>query len=79
VPAFGAQRLDVGAGGFADPQRVQGQQRDQGVLGGRAKAGGDEQGPDLVAPLPLRLKRRLILSGGSLDRELRRLTPIIET
>jgi len=43
VPAFQAQRLDVRAGGFRDPQPVQGEQGDQGVPGGRAEPGGDQQ------------------------------------
>jgi hypothetical protein len=49
VPSLNTQRLDVGAGGFGDPQPVQGEQGDQGILGGRAEPGGDEQGTQLVA------------------------------
>ena len=45
VPAFQAQLVDVSAGGLADPQPVQRQQRDQGVLGGRAECGGDQMAP----------------------------------
>src|SRR5215471_6357267 len=36
VPALDAQALDVGAGGFGDTQPVEGQQRDERVLGGLA-------------------------------------------
>jgi hypothetical protein len=32
VPAFQAQRLNIGAGGLGDPQAVQGKQGDQRVL-----------------------------------------------
>ena len=49
MPAFEAERFDVGAGGFGDPQPVQREQRDQRVLGRWAEPGGDEQGADLVA------------------------------
>jgi hypothetical protein len=34
-------RVDVGAGGFGDPEPVQGEQRDEGVLGWGAEPGGD--------------------------------------
>ena len=43
------ERLDVGTGGLRDPEAVQGQQGDEGVLASRAETGGDEQGPYLVA------------------------------
>ncbi len=46
------ERLDVRSGGFRDPQPVQGEQRDQGMLGFGAKACGDEEGADLVAVQP---------------------------
>ena len=49
VPAFEAWVLDVGAGGLGDPQPVQGEQRDQRVLGPGAEPGGDQQGAELVA------------------------------
>ena len=49
VPAFQAQVLDVRAGRLRDPQPVQGQQRDQGVLAGSREPGGDQQGAELVA------------------------------
>jgi hypothetical protein len=48
VPAFGAKRQDVGAGGFGDPQSVQGEQRDEGMFGSCAKTGDDQEGADLV-------------------------------
>ena len=40
VPALQAQMLDAGAGGLGDPQPVQGEQRDQRMLGRRAEPGG---------------------------------------
>jgi hypothetical protein len=43
VTAFGAQGPDIRAGGFEDPQPVQGQQRDQRMLWRWPKAGGDSQ------------------------------------
>jgi hypothetical protein len=49
VAAFQAQVLDAGAGGFRDPQPVEGEQGDQRVLGGRAEPGGDQDGAELVA------------------------------
>jgi hypothetical protein len=49
VAALGAHVLDVRAGRLGDPQPVQGQQRDQGVLAGRAEAGSDEKRAELVA------------------------------
>jgi hypothetical protein len=52
VAALDAQGLDVGAGGFGDAQPVEGEQGDQGVLGGRAEPGGDQQGAELVAVQP---------------------------
>jgi hypothetical protein len=33
VPALEAQVLDAGAGGLGDPQAVEREQRDQGMLG----------------------------------------------
>jgi hypothetical protein len=49
VAALQAQVLDVGAGRFRDPQPVQCEQGDQGVLGGRAEPGGDQDRAELVA------------------------------
>jgi hypothetical protein len=49
VPALDAQSLDVRASGFGDPQPVESEQGDQGVLGGRPESGRDEQGTHLVA------------------------------
>ena len=49
MPALDAHGLDVGTGGFGDPQPVQGQQGDQRVLSGRPEARGDEQAAELVA------------------------------
>jgi len=48
VPAFEAEVLDVGAGGLGNPQSVQGEQGDQGMLGRRAETGGDQQRTELV-------------------------------
>jgi hypothetical protein len=44
-----AERLDVGADRFGDPQPVKGQERDKILSGGGAESGGDEDGSDLVA------------------------------
>jgi hypothetical protein len=49
VPAFEAEAFDVGADGLRDSEAVQREQRDQGVVAGASKAGGNEHGPDLVA------------------------------
>jgi hypothetical protein len=53
VAALDAQGLDVGAGGFGDPQPIQRQQRDQRMLGGLAKPGGDQQRAKLIAVQPV--------------------------
>jgi hypothetical protein len=53
VPAFDAQGLDVGTGGLGDTQPVEGQQRDQHMLGGLTEAGGDQQRAELVAMGPM--------------------------
>ncbi|MCA1693586.1 MAG: hypothetical protein LC749_02025, partial [Actinobacteria bacterium] len=52
VAPFDAERFDVGAERFVDPQPVDGQQRGQRVVAGRRKPGGDEQCADLVAVEP---------------------------
>jgi hypothetical protein len=49
VAAFDAEGVDVGAEGFGDPQAVDREQRDEGVLIGCAEPGGDEQRTDPVA------------------------------
>jgi hypothetical protein len=49
VPALQSQVLDVGAGGFGDPQPVQREQGDQRMLCRRPEPGGDQQGAELVA------------------------------
>jgi len=49
VAPLEAEGLDVGSQGFADPEPIDGQQRDQGVLCRPAEAGGYEEGADLVA------------------------------
>jgi hypothetical protein len=49
VPALGAERFDVRADSLRHPRPVQRKQRDQGVLGGRAQPGGDQERPDVVA------------------------------
>jgi hypothetical protein len=41
VTAFQSQLLDVRAGRLGDSQPVEREQRDEGVLGGRAESGGD--------------------------------------
>jgi hypothetical protein len=49
MPAFQAQLLDIGAGGFRYPQPVEREQGDQRMLGGRAEPGGDQERAELVA------------------------------
>jgi hypothetical protein len=49
VSAFQAKLLDVGAGGVRHPQPVEGGQRDQRMLGGRAESGGDQECAEFVA------------------------------
>jgi hypothetical protein len=52
VSALDTEGLDVRASGLGDPQPVQRQQRDQRVLGGLAKSGGDQQRAEFVAVQP---------------------------
>ena len=49
MSALEAQVLDVSAGGFGDPQPVQGQQRDQRMHRWRPEISGDEERAELVA------------------------------
>jgi len=49
VAALDARSLDAGASGFGDPQPIEGQQRDQRVLGRVAQAGGDQERAEFVA------------------------------
>jgi hypothetical protein len=49
VPGLQAQVLDVRASSLGHPQPVEGEQRDQRVLGRRAEAGGDQERAELVA------------------------------
>jgi hypothetical protein len=49
VAALEAEVLDVGTGGLGDVQPVEGEQGDEGVLGGRSEPGGDEERAELVA------------------------------
>ena len=49
MPALQAKVLDVGTGGLRDPQAVQREQGDQGMLGRRAEPGGHQQRAELVA------------------------------
>jgi hypothetical protein len=65
VPALDAQRLDVAAGGFRHAQPIEGQQRDERMLGGRAEPGGDQERPELVAVQPGGV--RLIVQPGTAD------------
>ena len=65
MAAFGAQRLDAGAGGLRDPQPVQGEQGDQRVLGGLAQARGDQQGTEFVAVQAGGV--RLVVQAGTAD------------
>jgi hypothetical protein len=65
VPPLDAQRLDVGAGGFRYAQPVEGQQRDQCVLGRLAETGGDQQRAEFVAVQPGGV--RLVVQAGPAD------------
>ena len=53
VPALEAERLDVGAGGLRDPQPVEGQQRDQGVLGGLPRPAATSSAPTSLRSSPV--------------------------
>ncbi len=53
MPSLDAERLDVGPDRFGYPQPVERQQRDQGVLGGGAEPGGDEQRPTSLRSRPM--------------------------
>jgi hypothetical protein len=65
VAALSAEGLDVRAGRLRYLQAVQGQQRDQRVLGCRAEPGSDEQGARLVAVQPGGV--RLVIQAGPAD------------
>jgi hypothetical protein len=49
MTAFETQVLDAGVDSLGDPQPVQREQRDQGMLAGSPEPGGDQQGAELVA------------------------------
>jgi hypothetical protein len=49
VAALESQVLDVGADGLGDPQPVERQHTDQGVIAAAGQSGGDQHGADLVA------------------------------
>ena len=49
MAAFEAQVLDVGPQGLGDPQSVESEERDEGVIAGAAEPGGHEERPELVA------------------------------
>ena len=53
VPALDVQGPDVGADSFGHAQPVEGQQRDERVLGGRPEPGSDQQRAELVASSPV--------------------------
>jgi hypothetical protein len=52
VTPLQAEGLDADPGGFGDPQPVEGQQRDERVLGRRPQSRGDQQRAKLVAVQP---------------------------
>jgi hypothetical protein len=52
VAPLHAESLDVGAERLRDPQAVQGEERDEGVLGCSAEAGGNQQRTFFVAVEP---------------------------
>ena len=66
---FDAESFDVGADRFGDPEAVEGQQRDQGMLGGGAESGGDQLDADLVAVQADGV--RLVVEAGSTDVDCR--------
>jgi hypothetical protein len=68
VAALGAQRRDVGAGSLGDPQPVEGEQGDQGMLRRRAEPGGDQERADLVAVQPGRMGLVVDPGGGGRGR-----------
>ena len=49
MTAFEPESFDVGPDRFGDPQPVQREQADEGVVAGAAETGGDEHGADFVA------------------------------
>ena len=49
MPTFEPKPVDVSPGRLRHAEALEGEQRDQGVLGCRTEAGGDEERPDLVA------------------------------
>jgi hypothetical protein len=65
VPALDAQVLDVGVGGFGDPQPVECQQGDQCMLGGRPQPGGHQERTEFVTVQPSGV--RLIIHPGTAD------------
>ena len=65
MPTLDAQRLDIGARGLGYPQPVQGQQGDEGMLGGRPETGGHQQRAHFVAVQPGGV--RLIVQAGPAD------------
>ena len=70
VAPFEAERLDVGAERFGDPQPVDRQQGDERVLAGRGQPGSDEEGADLVAVQAGGV--RLVVQAGPADMRRRR-------
>jgi hypothetical protein len=52
MPAFETEGFDVGAAGFGDPQPVEGQQRDQGVVGGPAQPAATSKAPTSLRSRP---------------------------
>ena len=65
VAALDTQRLDVGTGGFGDPQPIEGQQCYERVRGRVPQAGGDQQCAELVTVQPDGM--RLIVQAGTAD------------
>jgi hypothetical protein len=49
---FEAECLDIGTGRLRDSQSVEREQREDGVIGGRSKAGSHKESSDLVAVEP---------------------------
>jgi hypothetical protein len=65
MSAFEAKRLDVGTGRFGDPQSVQGEQRDEGVLDGWSEPGGHKKRTEFISVEPGDV--RLVVEPGPTD------------
>ena len=53
MPARSAERFDVAVGGLGDPEPVQREQRDQGMLNGSAESGDNKERPTSLRSSPV--------------------------